>query len=254
LQQQMDDRLNSLEQDLRNLTGQIEAQGNVLNQVNAQMDRTVMDLQSRVGTIEQKLGIGAVATTMPSTSAAAPLSGTAGAVVGDTMPPAPSASIDPNAPAPATSPSVAPLGNLTNSAANGAPTMASSDPTQAYENAITLLKQRDYTLAEKTLQDFLKANPSHTLTPNAKYWLGEAYFAQNKYEQAARVFAEGYQQFPKGPKSADNLLKLGLSLAAMNNKTDACVALQQIGKDFPNGASAVNARATTEIKRLKCGT
>ena len=90
LQQQMDDRLNSLEQDLRNLTGQMEAQGNVLNQVKAQMDRTVMDLQSRVGTIEQKLGIGAVATTMPSTSAAAPLSGTAGAVVGDTMPPAPS--------------------------------------------------------------------------------------------------------------------------------------------------------------------
>lgn len=271
MQSQMDDRLNRLEQDLRDLTGKVEEQGNAITQLKTQVDRGVTDLQTRVNVVEQKLGLGSATVNagMPSSTQASTMPSSAGhtpapiTAAPSTTPAATSdAGVAPgqlalppgsNEPAPASSPTVKPLGNLTNAADTGVPVVPSDDPTQAYENAITLLKQRDYGLAEKTLTDFLKNNPSHALTPNAKYWLGEAYFAQNKYEQAARVFAEGYQQFPKGPKSADNLLKLGLSLAAMNNKTDACVALQQIGKDFPNGASAVNTRAVQEIKRLKCG-
>ena len=131
--------------------------------------------------------------------------------------------------------------------------VAAGDSTTAYENALTLLKQKDYAGAEKAFNDFIKSNEGNSLIPNARYWLGETYFAQKKYDGAARVFAEGYQGSPKGPKAADNLLKLGLSLAAMNNTADACVALQQIAKDFPSGASSVRTRADQEIKRLKCG-
>lgn len=229
-QEQTDARMTQLENDLRDLTGRVEEQGNTLNQIN----RTLSDIQMRLAGLEGKSLITSADSTITMDK--------------PTAEPAENILTDgPNGPASTMAPSVGSIGNLPQTDASD------SDPARAYENAIALLKQRDYGLAEKSFQDFLKNNPSHALTPNAKYWLGEAYFAQNKYEQAARVFAEGYQQYPKGAKAADNLLKLGLSLSALNNKEDACVALTQIAKDFPNGAAAVRTRAESEVRKLKCG-
>lgn len=247
---QTEDRINQIEQDMRELTGRVEEQGNSITQIRNQLDRTLADLQMRIAATEQRLGIAPAVppgTTPPvlapqSPTSAAPIEGTVAATPMN-LPPGS------NEPAPATSPTVQPLGTTVDAPMGTPP----SDPAQAYENAMTLLKQRDYAVAEKSLEEFIKTYPSHDLTQNAKYWLGESYFAQNKYDKAARIFAEGYQQYPKGPKAPDNLLKMGLSLAALGNNADACVALQQIGKEYPTGANAVNTRAKAEIKRLKCG-
>jgi tol-pal system protein YbgF len=243
LQSQMDDRLSQLENDLRSLTGKVEEQGNTMNQLKAQLDRVVADMGLRLTALEQKGGLAptpAASESVLVTPPDVPPTGT----ISVTQPVTTTA---PNDPAPATSPTVKPLGNLAN-----VPT-STGDTTQDYENAMALLKQRDYAAAEKSLTAFLKNHPQDNLATNAKYWLGETYFAQNHFDMAARIFAEGYQQDPKGPKAPDNLLKLGLSLSAQKNTADACVAFKQIGKDFPTTANAVNARATQEIKRLKCG-
>ncbi len=251
-QEQTDGRLSQLESDLRELTGRVEEQGNTLNQIN----RTLMDIQTRVTRMEQGAGTTVLAP-LPSTSSSSNLSVSSGggenaATPADVSEPAPNILTDgPNGAASGTAPSVENFGNLPQNATTSIP--PETDPARAYENAISLLKQRDYSLAEKAFRDFLKVNPDHTLAPNAKYWLGEAYFAQNKYDQAARIFAEGYQKYPKGAKAADNLLKLGLSLAAKGNGADACVALGQIAKDFPNSAAAVRNRADQEMRKLKCG-
>lgn len=232
---QTEDRLSRIEQDLRDVTGRAEEQGNALNQIKMQLDRVLADLQLRVTALEQKVGIAAsVATSAPSQDGPSP------ATSGSNASASADSSIEQTRDLAIDTPAVA--------AAVAIP----SDPTQAYENAMALLKQRDYPVAEKSLADFIKTYPDHDLTQNAKYWLGETYFAQNKYDFAVRLFAEGYQQYPKGPKAPDNLLKMGLSLAALGDKAGACVALQQIGKDYAVGANAVNTRAKTEIKRLKC--
>ena len=54
--------------------------------------------------------------------------------------------------------------------------------------------------------------PNDPLAGNAQYWLGETYYVRKDYKNAAAAFAEGYQKYPKGPKAADDLLKLGMSL------------------------------------------
>jgi tol-pal system protein YbgF len=241
---QTEDRINQIEQDLRELTGRVEEQGNSIVQIRNQLDRTLADLQMRVAGVEQRLGI-APAIPPGTTPPQSPTPAIDGSIPATPMNLPPAA----NEPAPATSPTVQPLGTTVDAPVGTPP----SDPMQAYENAIALLKQRDYVVAEKSLEEFIRTYPGHDLTQNAKYWLGESYFAQNKYDKAARIFAEGYQQYPKGPKAPDNLLKMGLSLAALGNTADACVALQQIGKEYATGANAVNTRAKAEIKRLKCG-
>ncbi len=256
IQNQFEARISQIEQDLRDLTNKSEEQGNAVTQVN----RAMTDMVKRLSTLEQKQNGSAVAPLSGSVTSSGPtpvasmapsLNGTAPIVSTGVNTPLPILA-DPNGAAPMTSPTVQTMGTLETSPSNTEPSVSTTDPTFMYENALELLKQRDYPLAEKSLIDFLAQNPNHTLTPNAKYWLGESYFVQNKFDAAARVFAEGYQKYPKGAKAADNLLKLGLSLAATNKTPDACVALKQISKDFPNGATAVKVRAESEIKKLKC--
>lgn len=245
------DRVNAFERDLRDLTGRSEELQNQLRNLN----NTLNDLGTRMTALEARVGTAAISPSDASPSI--PVSDPRDAVSSDPSSPvsiAPSlpVPVTPNAPAPSNSPTVEPLGNLSMSSETGQAVVSASDPTLAYENAMTMLKHKDYTGAEKAFSDFLTAFKDHQLAPNARYWLGETYFAQQKYDQSARVFAEGYQQAPKGPKAADNLLKLGLSLAATGNTTDACIALGQISKDFASGASAVRSRAVSEMKRMKC--
>ena len=87
---------------------------------------------------------------------------------------------------------------------------------------------------------------------NAQYWLGETYFTRNRFMEAATAFAEGYKRYPKGAKAPDSLLKLGMSLGRANQKQNACVALAQLDRDFPQAGAAIKERAGTEKKRLGC--
>ena len=66
------------------------------------------------------------------------------------------------------------------------------------------------------------------------------------------MFAKGYDKYPKSPKTADNLLKLGLSLAKLGNIKDACLSFTQLEKEFPNKTGIVMQRAEKEKSRLKC--
>ncbi len=243
MQNQFEARISQIEQDIRNLTNTSEEQGNALTQMN----RSLMDIVNRLSLLEQKINMSNIVPSAGTVTAPSPATGISAPT--SLLP-----NLNPNGTAPVTSPTVQTMGTLTSPHPSVMePAVSTGDPTFMYENALELLKQRDYELAEKSLNDFLVQNPNHTLTPNARYWLGETYFVQNKFDAAARIFAEGYQKYPKGAKAADNLLKLGLSLAATQKIPDACVALKQIAKDFPNGATAVKVRATSEIKKLKCG-
>ncbi len=131
-------------------------------------------------------------------------------------------------------------------------TTAADTGASAYENAFALLKNAQYDRAETEFAAFLQRYPTHALAGNAKYWLGETYYVRNDFETAARIFAEAYQQYPDNTKAPDNLLKLGMSLSALGNNNDACIALGQLQTQYPNGAGPVLRRAKQEIQRLGC--
>ncbi len=232
-------RLQQLEIELRDMRGKMEQQDHEIRQMKSQLERTLSDLEVRL----DDAGNGGAA---PSGSASR-----------YTASPSPS-------PAPVSadggddftwSSGTARQGSLGQLGRNGTATRADAgaqSAAAAYENAFALIKNGQYKSAEKAFQKFLNENPSHALSGNAKYWLGESYYVRGDYAQSARVFAEGYKQYPKGAKAPDNLLKLGLSLAGMGNKDDACVALGQLTKEYAAGSLPVLRRAEQEMKKLSC--
>ena len=115
-----------------------------------------------------------------------------------------------------------------------------------------MLRQANYGEAEQALKAFLDRHPDHPLAGNAMYWLGETYYVRADYQRAAVTFAQGFQTYPDSQKAADNLLKLGMSLAQLKKKQDACGTFSEVAKRYPNAAANILQRAKRERERLGC--
>ncbi len=125
-------------------------------------------------------------------------------------------------------------------------------PKQQYDFAFEFLKRQDYPKAEASLRDFLKRHPKDPLAGNAQYWLGETYYVRGDFQQAAVEFMAGYQNYPKTNKAPDNLLKLGMSMAKLDQSQGACTALGRLTKDYPDAPADLLKAARGERTRLKC--
>lgn len=127
-----------------------------------------------------------------------------------------------------------------------------SDAQKDYDASFAALRHAKYDEAEAGFKAFLKNYPKHKLTENAKYWLAESYYARGKYTESAVAFAETYQEFPKGSKAPDNLLKMAMSLGQLGKKPDACSTLDELKKLFPAAPAIIRNRAAQEGKSLQC--
>lgn len=125
-------------------------------------------------------------------------------------------------------------------------------PRQRYNFAFSLLRQADYTKAATAFQEFVDAHPKDQLTPNASYWLGETFYVRGAYARAAEIFLAGYQSTPNGQKAPDSLLKLGMSLIALDKKREACATFDKLTSDFPNAPNNVRRVLDRQRKRAIC--
>ncbi len=258
-------RVNELENQLRNLTGQIEQANFEVSQVAARLDKLVGDVDFRLRELEARLGGG-----LP------PDGGQGGAVLGAAPGAQPGglASADPATPQVLGEVPRAEVEALRAGQAQGQgqPTslapqteqVAAAAPAASggglpggsvkadYDYAFGLLRQANYVEAESALKDFLEQHADDPLAGNAKYWLGETYYVRGDFRQAAVTFAEGFQRYPESTKAADNLLKLGMSLAQLDKKDDSCGAFSELLKRYPDASGSVLQRASLERERLSC--
>lgn len=136
--------------------------------------------------------------------------------------------------------------------AGAAGKLPQGSPQERYNYAYRLLVQSDYANAEAAFREFIGAHPQDMLAGNAQYWLGETYYVRQQFEPAAQAFLNGYQHYPKSAKAPDSLLKLGMTLAAMKKTPEACAALGQLSKEFPNAPSHVKDAAVRERSKITC--
>lgn len=239
-------RLQELELQIRQLTGRVEEVSYENRQIKDQVERMASDLELRLRDLEQGRSP-AAGISQGNNNGDRPQRGSPLYNSGNT------ATRDNGVDTPADRPSNT-LGTIRYNADDmqSPDTQGGDDAAASYENAFSLLKAGSYDAAEREFSQFLRQHENHILAGNAKYWLGETFYVRGDFERAARIFAEGYQQYPEGSKSADNLLKLGLSLSAIGNEKDACIALRQLEKDYPSGSGPVLRRAEQEMSKLGC--
>lgn len=242
-------RFQQLEKEIRRLTGQVEEQNYEIRRLRQELAKSVGDFEVRLNDIEQGRGGRVSIASSTSSYVKKPLSNPP-VVSSENTKNKPSSPFQYKPPAPAGAPQA--LGTINKSQNTGTVSKSSDSAPRAYDYAYSFIKARDFDRAEVEFAKFMSNYPNHPLVSNAKYWYGETFYVRGGYEKSARIFAEGYQQFPKGPKAASNLLKLGMALTGMGKTDDACIAYKQLRKDYAHSSVPVLKRASTEMKRINC--
>ncbi|HEV7310221.1 tol-pal system protein YbgF, partial [Ensifer sp.] len=131
-------------------------------------------------------------------------------------------------------------------------TASLDNPGDLYQSAYGHVLSGDYSTAEQEFGDYLAAFPKGDKAADASFWLGEAQYSQGKYSEAAKTFLNAHQAHGKSPKAPEMLLKLGMSLGALDNKETACATLREVNKRYPKASPAVKAKVTSEQSRFGC--
>jgi tol-pal system protein YbgF len=246
-------RLSRLEELIRQLTGRIEEVEYAQRQTAARIDKLVADLDARLPGVAAardaapppaQAAAPAQAPTTPTRQAPpsiiAPddaarqgyVLGTIpqGALQGQTAsPPA-------TAPAPTTQARLAPQG------ADG-----------VYRQALDQLQAGSWAAAEQSFENFVSSYPEDPRASTASYWIGETYLFRKDYPTAASVFARNYREYgEEAPRAADNLLKLGMSLAAMGDRDRACQTFAELAKRHPNASAPIRQALNREKTAADC--
>lgn len=126
------------------------------------------------------------------------------------------------------------------------------NPNELYNAAYQFILAGDYRSAEVAFRAHIDRYPADPMTSDARYWLGEALYGQDRFAESATVFIDNQRDFPDSKRGAENMLKLGMAMAKLNDREVACATLAKISSRFPSAAPAVLKRADEERKLNRC--
>jgi tol-pal system protein YbgF len=122
-----------------------------------------------------------------------------------------------------------------------------------YQSSYEQVLAGDYAAAETGFAAFIASHPDSKKIADANFWLGEAQYSQGKFNDAAKTFLNAYKTYGKSEKAPEMLLKLAMSLAALDSRDTACATLREVAKAYPKASRAIITKVATEQKRLSCG-
>ncbi|MBR7888467.1 tol-pal system protein YbgF [Marinomonas sp. A79] len=207
-------QLETLQQEVQSLRGQLEEQGHELKLMKSSQRDRYIDLDKRISLLM----------TAPPASSPQPT-----AIVGSPVPSEPV--IQETAAVVSSALPTSPLTPVT--------LQPPSEMSQkAYNDAYGLIRQRSFDDAEVSLAEFVKTYPNNSLTGNGYYWLGEVKLVQGKAREALTAFTTVIQRFPGHNKEPDSLYKLGTVSDQLGDTVKAKGYLQDVIRRFPDTKAA----------------
>jgi TolA-binding protein len=192
-------RVDSLEAQLRELTGQVEQNGNRLRQVEEGLTRLRDTTGGRPDVLER-----------------------GSAPVAEPVRPSSSSSLQSPRPAAAdTEEDEAPARPAASASGDAA-------AEEAYNAGFRLWEAKRYTEAQKALEAAAKRYPKSKWASWASNLAGRAYLDAGKPATAAKAFLANYQANPRGERAADSLYFLGQALVSLDKPADACKAYDEL--------------------------
>lgn len=117
-----------------------------------------------------------------------------------------------------------------------------------YERAKQALDAGELKEARSQFDKLLQRYPDHDMADNALYWLGESWYAEARYLQAAQLFIRVAKEYPRGNKVPDALFKLGRCYEKLGDRSGAVETWRQLQRSFPS--TPAGKLAAQELRRL----
>lgn len=209
-------QLETLQQDVQNLRGQLEEQDHEIKLLKQRQRDRYIDLDKRISLL--------MSSSMQKTEETPVVSSQPSAETSVTDVPQPPV----EAPPVVSTPLSAPI----------ALQATSPQAKEAYNNAYELIRKKQFEAAEVTFSQFVKDYPDNALTGNGYYWLGELKLVLGKPKEALDEFQTVIQKFSGHNKEVDALYKLGIVNDQLGNASAAKSYLQTVIQRFPTTNTA----------------
>ena len=109
-----------------------------------------------------------------------------------------------------------------------------------------------YDDAERALLMFSENFTDHPRMPEARFWLGESYLGRRQYQKAAQVYLDAQKRWPNSKFGPQTLLKLGVSVAGLNQRELACATFAKVLQKYPDASRAVRKNVAYEQNAARC--
>lgn len=111
-------------------------------------------------------------------------------------------------------------------------------PEELYSQAFQLFRAGDYQAAKEKFGRYLELYPDTDLADNAQFWLGECYYAEEKYSEAIAAYEKTIKQYPQSDKVSSALLKEGMAFVELGDEIAAKILLKKVIKEYPESNQA----------------
>ncbi len=210
-------RVESLQSELQRLLGEIELQKHALDEIKKRQRDLYLDIDRRLLQIERGSGAGSV-----------------------------SAPVSTSGPVETTAPVERSQQNATSSVVTKpTPRVVKQKEGEqvAYQKAFDLLRALRYEKATQAFRQFLNDYPDGRYAHIAQYWLAETSYHTRKYSVAVKDYQTLINQYPKSPKRADALLKIGYSQFELKSFAKAEDVLNKLIQTYPGTTEAGQAES-----------
>lgn len=224
-------RVESLQSELQNLVGEIELQKHTLDEIKKRQRDLYLDIDRRILQIER--GSGTSSVTPIHSVAPSPMSADTKTMVRE---PAEVTRVTTTEPA-------SPISHRVIKKKEGEQV--------AYQKSFDLLRALRYTKATQAFRQFLTDYPDGRYAHIAQYWLAETSYHTKKYVVAVEDYQTLINSYPKSPKRADALLKIGYSQFELKLFAQAKSVLKKLIQSYPGTTEAGQAENLLQKIRLQ---
>lgn len=125
-------------------------------------------------------------------------------------------------------------------------------PAEQYAWAYGFVRENKLEDAKKALNMVMERHSKDPVAANAHYWLGRVYLLEKNPALAAQQFLIVFESFPKHEKAQDSLVELGAALALLGDKEQACAAIEEFNRAYPDAKGRLKSRARDTAKSAGC--
>ena len=223
-------RVESIQSEMQRLVGEIELQKHTLEEIKKRQRDLYLDIDRRLLQIERRSGSAGVST--------APVSNAQPATKNSPLGPTPPTSVDTKSEAET---SLVTAGEVKDKEGEQV----------AYQKAFDLLRALRYEKATLAFRQFLIDYPDGRYAHIAQYWLAETSYHTRKFDIAVKDYQTLINKYPKSPKRADALLKIGYSQFELKSFAESKAVLEKLIQSYPGTTEAGQAENLLQKIRLQ---
>ncbi len=119
----------------------------------------------------------------------------------------------------------------------------------AFEDAFKLVRNKQYSQAIQSFEAFLQQYPNGAYSDNARFWIGQVYFAQSNFDKAEEQFSLLRTEFPQSSKISAAMLKLADIKVKQEKWSEAKALYNEIMTSYSGATQQLARKGLQDIKQ-----